>query len=153
MSIARSADDQEKTEILDWLNENNDFIVKSPRYDQLIDNACMYFYKKPSSQVSEDTLAFIRRSANELLRNKASKEAMRKRLCLPEEEDDTAMDKAIRDNDIFPKEYDSVRQNGMPSEYILERKDILPLAIKRDKMESQGLLEVEDKRMKGDIAL
>ena len=87
---------------------------------------------------------------------------MRKRLCLPEEEDDTAMDKAIRDNDIFPKEYDSVRQNGMPSdsdeddsdnEYILERKDIPPLAIKRDKMESQGLLEVEDKRMKGDIAL
>lgn len=162
MSIARSADDQEKTEILDWLNENNDFIVKSPRYDQLIDNACMYFYKKPSSQVSEDTLAFIRRSANELLRNKASKEAMRKRLCLPEEEDDTAMDKAIRDNDIFPKEYDSIRQDGMPSdsdeddsdnEYILERKDILPLAIKREKMESQGLLEVEDKRMKGDIAL
>ena len=53
MSIARSADDQEKTEILDWLNENNDFIVKSPRYDQLIDNACMYFYKKPSSTLRE----------------------------------------------------------------------------------------------------
>ena len=78
MTIARVASEQERTEILDWLNENNEFIIKSPRYDHLIDNACMFFYKKSATQVSEDTLNFIRRSANELLRNKASKGAMQK---------------------------------------------------------------------------
>lgn len=33
-----------------------------------------------TTNISEDTLAFVRRSANELLRNKASKEALRKKL-------------------------------------------------------------------------
>ena len=162
MSIARSADDQEKTEILDWLNENNDFIVKSPRYDQLIDNACMFFYKKSATQVSEDTLNFIRRSANELLRNKASKEAMRKRLCLTEEENESAMNKIIRENDLFPKDYASMHQEDMMSgsdeddsdnDYILGRKDMLPMSMKREKMDGHDMMGVEDKHMKGDITL
>ena len=162
MTLARVVSDQERTEILDWLNENNEFIIKSPHYDQLIDNACMYFYKKSSSQVSEDTLNFIRRSANELLRNKASKEAMRKRLCLTEEENESSMNKVIRDNDLFPKEYASMPQEDMMSssdeedsdnDYILGRKDLLPVSMKRDKMDGHDMMGVEDKQMKGDISL
>ncbi|KAK8805856.1 hypothetical protein WA158_002512 [Blastocystis sp. Blastoise] len=80
MTIAKGASETEKNEILEWLNQPNEVIMKSPRYDTLIDHACMFFYKKPANEVSDDTLAFVRRSANELLRNKASKEAMRKRL-------------------------------------------------------------------------
>ena len=40
----------------------------------------MVYYKEVVTNISEDTLAFVRRSANELLRNKASKEAIRKKL-------------------------------------------------------------------------
>ena len=106
MSYARGSSEQEKAEILSWLNENNDFITKSPRFDQLIDSTCMYFYKKHASQVCEDTLNFVRRSANELLRNKASKDAMKKRLT--QEEDDGSLDKALRDNESTQQEYDGV---------------------------------------------
>ena len=110
MSYARGSSEQEKAEILSWLNENNDFITKSPRFDQLIDSTCMYFYKKHASQVCEDTLNFVRRSANELLRNKASKDAMKKRLT--QEEDDGSLDKALRDNESTQQEYDGVTEEN-----------------------------------------
>lgn len=63
-----------------WLESPNDEIMKSKRFEDLIDRCCMHFYKKHFKEISDDNLSFIRRSANELLRNKASKEAMRKRL-------------------------------------------------------------------------
>lgn len=66
--------------IVEWLNQPNEVIMKSERFDELINQCCMHFYKKTASETSDDNLSFIRRSANELLRNKASKEAMRKRL-------------------------------------------------------------------------
>ena len=66
--------------VADWLASSNDMIMKSDRFEHLIDSCCLYFYQKHAKDISEDNLSFIRRSANELLRNKASKEAMRKRL-------------------------------------------------------------------------
>ena len=67
-----------------WLSMQNNQIMKSSRFDSLIDQCCKYFYNKPSSEVSDDNLSFIRRSANELLRNKASKEALRKKIMSPD---------------------------------------------------------------------
>ena len=58
----------------------NEVILKSERYESLINDACLFYYKEVVQNISEDTLAFVRRSANELLRNKASKEAIRKKL-------------------------------------------------------------------------
>ena len=54
--------------------------MKSPRFEELIDSCCQQFYHKAMNETSDDNLSFIRRSANELLRNKASKEAMKKRI-------------------------------------------------------------------------
>lgn len=54
--------------------------MKSERFEDLINRCCMQFYKKSAADTSDDNLSFIRRSANELLRNKASKEAMKKRI-------------------------------------------------------------------------
>lgn len=155
MTIARGSNDQEKNELLDWLNENNDYIVKSPRFEQLIDNACMFFYKKRANQVSEDTLSFIRRSANELLRNKASKDAMKKRLTV--EEDDGNIEKVIRDNDtILPREFDVipteqnvVSDNASDSDddFIIDKKDVTAANTKRSRNTPQDE-DYDEKRMK-----
>lgn len=155
MTIARGSSDQERAEILEWLNENNDYIVKSPRFDQLIDNACMFFYKKRANQVSEDTLNFIRRSANELLRNKASKDAMKKRLTL--EDDDANIDKVIRDNDgVIPRDFEVMasEHNVVPDaaadsddDYIIDKKVVTTVASKR-RRNNDSDEDYVDKRMK-----
>ena len=138
MSIARSSSDQERKELYEWLSESNDMIVRSPHYDKLINQACLYFYKKPSSQVSEDTLAFIRRSASELLRNKASKEAMRKRLCAEEED---GIDKIIPEGEALGRDYDITspedeNQDGQDTddELILNNEELAMLNRKRGKV-------------------
>ena len=66
--------------MIEWLREPNDVILKSPRYESLINDTCLYYYKATSSNINEDTFAFVRRSANELMRNKASKDALIKKL-------------------------------------------------------------------------
>ena len=66
--------------MIEWLGLPNDIILKSERYENLINDVCLYYYKQTVNNINEDTLAFVRRSANELLRNKASKEALRKKL-------------------------------------------------------------------------
>ena len=153
MSYARGSSEQEKAEILSWLNENNDFITKSPRFDQLIDSTCMYFYKKHASQVCEDTLNFVRRSANELLRNKASKDAMKKRLT--QEEDDGSLDKALRDNESTQQEYDGVtaeNQDGSDDsdsddDFVLGKRNTKSNSGKRTR-NSRRDEDYDDKRMK-----
>ena len=153
MSYARGSSEQEKAEILSWLNENNDFITKSPRFDQLIDSTCMYFYKKHASQVCEDTLNFIRRSANELLRNKASKDAMKKRLT--QEEDDGSIDKALHDNESTQQEYDGViaeNQDGSDDsdsddDFVLGKRNTKSNSGKRTR-NSRRDEDYDDKRMK-----
>ena len=153
MSYARGSSEQEKAEILSWLNENNDFIIKSPRFDQLIDSTCMYFYKKHASQVCEDTLNFIRRSANELLRNKASKDAMKKRLT--QEEDDGSIDKALHDNESTQQEYDGViaeNQDGSDDsdsddDFVLGKRNTKSNSGKRTR-NSRRDEDYDDKRMK-----
>ena len=153
MSYAKGSSEQEKAEILSWLNENNDFITKSPRFDQLIDSTCMYFYKKHASQVCEDTLNFIRRSANELLRNKASKDAMKKRLT--QEEDDGSIDKALHDNEYTQQEYDGVtaeNQDGSDDsdsddDFVLGKRNTKSNSGKRTR-NSRRDEDYDDKRMK-----
>lgn len=154
MTIARGSNDQERAELLEWLNENNDYIVKSPRFDQLIDNACMFFYKKRANQVSEDTLNFIRRSANELLRNKASKDAMKKRLTL--EDDDANIDKVIRDNDTIPRDFEviSTESNVVPNatpdsddDYIIDKK-VVTSSVSKRRRNNDSDEDYVDKRMK-----
>lgn len=153
MSYAKGSSEQEKAEILSWLNENNDFIIKSPRFDQLIDSTCMYFYKKHASQVCEDTLNFIRRSANELLRNKASKDAMKKRLT--QEEDDGSIDKALHDNESIQQEYDGVtaeNQDGSDDsdsddDFVLGKRNTKSNSGKRTR-NSRRDEDYDDKRMK-----
>lgn len=153
MSYAKGSSEQEKAEILSWLNENNDFIIKSPRFDQLIDSTCMYFYKKHASQVCEDTLNFIRRSANELLRNKASKDAMKKRLT--QEEDDGSIDKALHDNEYTQQEYDGVtaeNQDGSDDsdsddDFVLGKRNTKSNSGKRTR-NSRRDEDYDDKRMK-----
>ena len=88
-----------------WLSMQNNQIMKSSRFDSLIDQCCKYFYNKPSSEVSDDNLSFIRRSANELLRNKASKEALRKKIMSPDNhmDDEDEGDMAIGYN--YPPGY------------------------------------------------
>ena len=66
--------------MIEWLTLPNEIILKSERYESLINDTCIYYYKEVVNNISEDTLAFVRRSANELWRNKASKEAIRKKL-------------------------------------------------------------------------
>ena len=157
MSYAKGSSEQEKAEILSWLNENNDFITKSPRFDQLIDSTCMYFYKKHASQVCEDTLNFVRRSANELLRNKASKDAMKKRLT--QEEDDGSIDKALHDNESTQQEYDGViaeNQDGSDDsdsddDFVLGKRNTKSNSGKRTR-NSRRDEDYDDNRMK-DIAL
>lgn len=92
LSLARNAGEIERNEILEWLSQPNEVVIKSNRYEQLVNHTCMYFYKKPANQVSEDTLSFIRRCANELLRNKVSIDAMKRRLLSM----DNGMDKDMK---------------------------------------------------------
>ena len=158
MSIARSASEQERKEIHEWLSESNDMIVRSPHYEKLIDQACLYFYKRPASEVSEDTLAFIRRSANELLRNKSSKEAMRKRLCA---EDEETLDKIInegdglgREYDLLPREDDNNDGQDTDDELILNNEELAMINRKRGKVtasDEDG--DFVEKRTKNEMTL
>lgn len=66
--------------MIDWLSQPNEIILKSSRYESLINDTCLFYYKENSNSINEDTLAFVRRSANELMRNKASKDALSKKL-------------------------------------------------------------------------
>lgn len=84
MRHIRNTSDEERQAVADWLGQQNEAIMKSPRFTDLIDKCCQHFYRKPASEVGEDNRSFIRRSANELLRNKASKEALRKKLTSPD---------------------------------------------------------------------
>ena len=86
--------------MINWLTLSNDVILKSERYEGLINDVCMYFYKESVNNINEDTLAFVRRSANELLRNKASKEALRKKLIQANQESQAMMDAGIQDSSI-----------------------------------------------------
>lgn len=79
-SCILATEGEERNEMIEWLTLPNEIILKSERYENLINDTCIYYYKEVVSNISEDTLAFVRRSANELLRNKASKEAIRKKL-------------------------------------------------------------------------
>lgn len=154
MTLARGSNEQEKAELLEWLSENNDYIVKSPRFDNLIDQACMYFYKKRASQVSEDTLNFIRRSAHELLRNKPSRDAMKKNLTM--DEDDGNIDKVIRDNDnAMGREYEMSQNDDADmnagisdsdDEFILNKKELNASHTKRGGNDRDA--DYSDKRMK-----
>jgi len=74
-----------------WLVMPNEIILKSERYENLINDVCMYYYKESVNNINEDTLAFVRRSANELLRNKASKESLRKKLMQASQADPVTM--------------------------------------------------------------
>lgn len=79
-SIILAVDPENRQEMINWLIQPNEVILKSDRYENLINDVCMYYYKESVNNINEDTLSFVRRSANELLRNKASKEALRKKL-------------------------------------------------------------------------
>lgn len=49
-------------------------ITKSHRFDLLVNQVCIIFYKKPSASLSEDTVNFIRRSIHELFRSKSKEQ-------------------------------------------------------------------------------
>ena len=76
----RASAEHDRRTIVEWLGQPNEMIMKSERFEDLINRCCMQFYKKSAADTTDDNLSFIRRSANELLRNKASKEAMKKRI-------------------------------------------------------------------------
>lgn len=76
----RASAETDRRAIVEWLSQPNEVIMKSERFEDLINRCCLQFYKKTTHETSDDNLSFIRRSANELLRNKASKEAMKKRI-------------------------------------------------------------------------
>ena len=82
-SIILSVQGSERDDMIEWLKQPNDVILKSDRYENLINDTCLYYYKVTTSNINEDTLAFVRRSANELMRNKASKDALVKKLRQP----------------------------------------------------------------------
>ena len=133
-------------------------IVRSPHYEKLINQACLYFYKKPSTEVSEDTLAFIRRAANELLRNKSSKEGMRKQLCA---EDDEGLDKIIHEGDGLSREYDLISRDDdnndgqdTDDELILNNEDLAMINRKRGKASaSDEDRDFVEKRTKNEMTL
>ena len=89
-----------RADMINWLTLSNDVILKSERYEGLINDVCMYFYKESVNNINEDTLAFVRRSANELLRNKASKEALRKKLIQASQDSQSMIDTGIQDSSI-----------------------------------------------------
>lgn len=75
--------------------------MKSERFESLINKCCLHYYKKRANEISDDNLSFVRRSANELLRNKASKEAMKKRLL----SNDYHYEEEVDDIDVNPNLY------------------------------------------------
>ena len=89
-----------REDMINWLTLSNDVILKSERYEGLINDVCMYFYKESVNNINEDTLAFVRRSANELLRNKASKEALRKKLIQASQDSQSIIGAGIQDSSI-----------------------------------------------------
>lgn len=95
--MIQAVDANERADMINWLTLSNDVILKSERYEGLINDVCMYFYKESVNNINEDTLAFVRRSANELLRNKASKEALRKKLIQASQDNPSMMDSGIQD--------------------------------------------------------
>ena len=70
--MIQAVDANERADMINWLTLSNDVILKSERYEGLINDVCMYLYKETVNNINEDTLAFLRRSAKQLLRNKGS---------------------------------------------------------------------------------
>ena len=70
----------ERRQYLEWLEQPNELIAKSVRFEHLVSSVCMCFYKKSPQSVSDDTLNFIRRSIHELIRSKATKDHLRSQL-------------------------------------------------------------------------
>lgn len=48
MKHIRNTSEEERQAVADWLVMQNESIMKSVRFNELIDKCCMYFYKKPS---------------------------------------------------------------------------------------------------------
>lgn len=71
---------EDRRHYLEWLEQPNELITKSVRFEQLVNNTCVYFYKKPMSAVTEDTVNFIRRSIHDMLKNKATKDQIHSKL-------------------------------------------------------------------------
>ena len=71
---------EERRQFLDWLEQPNELIAKSVRFEQLVNHACMCFYKKPLNSVSEDTINFIRRSIHDMIRSKSTKDHLHAQL-------------------------------------------------------------------------
>lgn len=65
---------------MEWLEQPSELITKSVRFEQLVNNTCVYYYKKAMSNVSEDTVSFIRRSIHDMLKNKAEKDQIHSKL-------------------------------------------------------------------------
>ena len=99
--LIRNTPEDQRQEVADWLSLPNEAIMKSERFDALINKCCLHYYKKTATEISDDNLSFIRRSANELLRNKASKEAMKKRLL----SNDYHYEEEVDDIDVSPNLY------------------------------------------------
>ena len=93
-------DPENRQEMISWLVQPNEVILKSDRYENLINDVCMYYYKESVNNINEDTLSFVRRSANELLRNKASKEALRKKLVQATQTSAAIMDPSMQDSNV-----------------------------------------------------
>ena len=99
-SIILAVDPENRQEMISWLVQPNEVILKSDRYENLINDVCMYYYKESVNNINEDTLSFVRRSANELLRNKASKEALRKKLVQATQTSAAIMDPSMQDSNV-----------------------------------------------------
>lgn len=120
--LIRASAEVNRSAIVEWLSQPNEVIMKSERFDELINQCCMHFYKKTAGETSDDNLSFIRRSANELLRNKASKEAMRKRLLSNDyryEEDDIDISQQMYGVQVRFYLHHNHFQNGMNDNHIM----------------------------------
>lgn len=80
MNILVCSQGDDRRQYLEWLEQPNEMVGKSVRFEQLVNHACIIFYKKQSSNVSEDAVNFIRRSIHELLRSKPTKDQLRTQL-------------------------------------------------------------------------
>lgn len=65
---------EDRHQYIDLLQQPIEMIMKSHRFDLLVNHVCMFFYKKPSASLSEDTVNFIRRSSHELFRSKSKEQ-------------------------------------------------------------------------------
>lgn len=79
-SIILCSTGDDRRHYLEWLEQPNELITKSVRFEQLVNNTCVYYYKKPMSAVTEDTVNFIRRSIHEMLKNKSTKDQIHSKL-------------------------------------------------------------------------